>query len=152
MRPGLDQQRMKMLTTFNLPPPNQGPILQLQPVPIAPNPGERQPQIAVRPVLAVTSIKQPTCLKQPMKMFPNVNFVLVFTSSKQPPALSSHFCAFLEWLLNTGFECISNLSLLQMRYLGFKCMHRKHFRKVLLKTNIIIYNIRLIRLPGAITS
>jgi len=45
----------------------------------------------VKPVLAVTSIKQPTCLKQPIKMFPNVNFVLIFTSIKQPPALSSLF-------------------------------------------------------------
>ena len=55
----------------------------------------------VKPVLAVTSIKQPTCLEQPNKMFPNVNFVLIFTSVKQPPALSS-FCASLAWLLNTG--------------------------------------------------
>jgi len=45
----------------------------------------------VKPVLAVTSMKQPTCLKQPNKMFPNVKFVLIFTSVKQPPALSSHF-------------------------------------------------------------
>jgi len=49
----------------------------------------------VKPVLAVTSIKQPTCLKQPNTMFPIVKFVLIFTSVKQPPALSSH-------LLNTG--------------------------------------------------
>ena len=48
----------------------------------------------VKPVLAVTSIKQPTCLKQPNKMFPNVKFVLIFTSVKQPPALSSHFLCF----------------------------------------------------------
>ena len=34
----------------------------------------------VRPVLAVISIKQPTCLKQPNKMFPDVKFVLIFTS------------------------------------------------------------------------
>ena len=33
-----------------------------------------------KPVLAITSIKQPTCLKQPNKMFPNVIFVLIFTS------------------------------------------------------------------------
>jgi len=33
-------------------------------------------------LLAVTSIKQPTCLKQPNKMFPNVTFVLIFTSVK----------------------------------------------------------------------
>jgi len=45
----------------------------------------------VQPVLAVTSIKQPTCLKQPNKMFPNVKFVLIFTSVQQPPALGSHF-------------------------------------------------------------
>jgi len=42
----------------------------------------------VKPVLAVTFIKQPTCLKQPYRMFPNFNFVLIFTSVKQPPALS----------------------------------------------------------------
>jgi len=48
----------------------------------------------VKPVLAVTSFKQPTCLKQPNKMFPNVKFVLIFTSVKQPPALSSHFLCF----------------------------------------------------------
>ena len=39
----------------------------------------------VKPGLAVTSIKQPTCLKQPNKMFPNFNFVLIFTSIKKPP-------------------------------------------------------------------
>ena len=27
----------------------------------------------VKPVLAVASIKQPTCLKQPNKIFPNLN-------------------------------------------------------------------------------
>ena len=48
----------------------------------------------VKPELVVTSIKQPTCLKQPNKMFPNVNFVLIFTSVKQPLALSSHFLCF----------------------------------------------------------
>ena len=48
----------------------------------------------VKPELAVTSFKQPTCLKQPNKMFPNINFVLIFTSVKQPPALSSHFLCF----------------------------------------------------------
>jgi len=44
----------------------------------------------VKPELAVTVIKQPTCPKQPYRMFPNFNFVLIFTSAKQPPALSSH--------------------------------------------------------------
>ena len=29
----------------------------------------------IKPELEVTSIKQPTCLKQPNKMFPNVNYV-----------------------------------------------------------------------------
>jgi len=48
----------------------------------------------LKPVLAVTSIKQPTCLKQPNKMFSNVKFVLIFTSVEQPPALSSHFLCF----------------------------------------------------------
>ena len=35
----------------------------------------------VKPVLAVTSIKQQTCLKHPNKMFPSVIFVLIFMSS-----------------------------------------------------------------------
>jgi len=52
------------------------------------------PDGTVKPVLAVTSIKQPICLKQPNKMLPNVKFVLIFTSIKQPPALSSHFLCF----------------------------------------------------------
>jgi len=30
----------------------------------------------VKPELAVTFIKQPTCIKQPNRMFPNLNFVL----------------------------------------------------------------------------
>jgi len=30
------------------------------------------------------------------------NFVLIFTPSKQPPALNSHFCASMWWLLNTN--------------------------------------------------
>ena len=33
-----------------------------------------------------------------VKMFPNVKFVLIFTSVNQPPALSSHFCSSLVWL------------------------------------------------------
>jgi len=48
-------------------------------------------KLTVKPELAVTSIKQPTCLKQPNRMFPNYNYVLIFTSIKQPTALSSHF-------------------------------------------------------------
>jgi len=48
----------------------------------------------VEPELVVTSFEQPTCLKHPNKMFPNVNFVLIFTSVKQTPALSSHFSRF----------------------------------------------------------
>ena len=48
----------------------------------------------VKPELAVTFIKQPTCLKQPYRMFPNFLFVLIVTSAKQPPALSSHFLCF----------------------------------------------------------
>jgi len=35
-------------------------------------------------------------------MFPNFNFVLIFTSAKQPPTLSSHLCASRGCLLNTG--------------------------------------------------
>jgi len=41
----------------------------------------------VKPEVGVTFIKKPTCRKQPYRMFPNVNFVLIFTSTKQPPAL-----------------------------------------------------------------
>jgi len=40
----------------------------------------------VKPELTVTSIKQPTCRSQ-SDMFLNFNYVLKFTSSKQPPAL-----------------------------------------------------------------
>ena len=48
----------------------------------------------VKPELAATFIKQPTCPKQPYRMFLNFNFVLIFPSTKQPPALSSHFLCF----------------------------------------------------------
>jgi len=53
-------------------------------------------------VLAVTSIKHPTCLKQSYNMLPNFHCVLIFTSIKQPPALGCHFCASFWWLLDTG--------------------------------------------------
>jgi len=35
----------------------------------------------VKPELAVTFIRQLMCFKQPYKMFPNFNFVLIFTSA-----------------------------------------------------------------------
>ena len=38
--------------------------------------------ITVKPELAVTFIKQPTCLKQIYRMFLNFNFVLIFTTAK----------------------------------------------------------------------
>jgi len=38
--------------------------------------------ITVKPDLAVTFIKQPTCLKQPYWMFPKLSSVLIFTSAK----------------------------------------------------------------------
>jgi len=47
------------------------------------------------PKLEVTSIRQQTCLEQPYRMLPNFNFVLIFTSHKQPPALSSHLLLLL---------------------------------------------------------
>jgi len=47
-----------------------------------------------KPVLAATSFKQPTCLKHQNKMFPNVKFVLIFTSIKQPLVISSPFVCF----------------------------------------------------------
>lgn len=37
----------------------------------------------------------------------NVNFVLLYTGIKQAPVLSSHFCASLVWLFNTGLSCCS---------------------------------------------
>jgi len=54
-------------------------------------------KFTVKPELAVNSIKQPTCLKQPNRMFPSFNCVLIFASAKQPPALSSHFLCF-PWM------------------------------------------------------
>jgi len=71
-------------------------------------------------VLAVTSIKQPTCLKQPNKMFPDVEFVLKFTSFKQPPALSSHFLCFPWWQLNTGLtvQILKVISILPLQVPG----------------------------------
>jgi len=56
------------------------------------SPNTTQGQCTLNPVLAVTSIKQPTYLKQPHKMFPNVySYSPMF---KQPPALSSLFLCF----------------------------------------------------------
>jgi len=57
-----------------------------------------------KPVLAVTSIKQPTWLKQPNKMFQNID-VLIFTSVEQPPALSSQFLSFLCVAVQHIFDC-----------------------------------------------
>jgi len=45
----------------------------------------------VKPKLALTSINQPTCFKQPNRMLPSLNFVQIFTTVKQPPALSCNF-------------------------------------------------------------
>jgi len=66
----------------------------------------------------VPFIKQPTCLKQPYRMFPNFNFVLIFTSAKQPQPrdlsntfLCFHWVAAQGWLYNSGtvyqhrFDC-----------------------------------------------
>ena len=60
----------------------------------------------VKPELAVTSIKQPTCLKQPNRRFLNFNVVLIFTSAKQPPALSSCFLCFPCVAAYHRFDCI----------------------------------------------
>ena len=57
----------------------------------------RHDTCTVKPVLAVTFIKQPTCLKQPNKMFPNVKFVLIFTSVKQPLDTCSLFVLLFVW-------------------------------------------------------
>ena len=64
-----------------------------------------------QPELAVTFIKQPACLKQPYSMFPNFNSVLIFTSAKQPPVLSSHFlCLPLVDLNNKYKQRVSDLN------------------------------------------
>jgi len=59
----------------------------------------------VKTELAVTSIRKPTYIKQPNRMFPNFISVLIFISVKQPPAFSSHFLCFTRVAAKHRFDC-----------------------------------------------
>ena len=48
----------------------------------------------VKPVLVVTSIKQPTCIKQPEESRPEIHRLIYLNCIKQPPAFSSHILSF----------------------------------------------------------
>ena len=48
----------------------------------------------VKPVLVVTSIKQPTCIKQPEESCPKIHRHIYLNCIKQPPAFSSHILSF----------------------------------------------------------
>ena len=48
----------------------------------------------VKPVLVVTSIKQPTCIKQPEESCPKIHILIYLNCIKQPPAFSSHILSF----------------------------------------------------------
>ena len=48
----------------------------------------------VKPVLVVTSIKQPTCIKQPEESCPKIHRLIYLNCIKQPPAFSSHILSF----------------------------------------------------------
>ena len=48
----------------------------------------------VKPVLVVTSIKQPTCIKQPEESCPKIHIPIYLNCIKQPPAFSSHILSF----------------------------------------------------------
>ena len=50
--------------------------------------------ITVEPVLVVTSIKQPTCIKQPEESCPKIHRLVYLNCIKQPPAFSSHILSF----------------------------------------------------------
>ena len=51
----------------------------------------------VKPVLVVTSIKQPTCIKQPEESCPKIHRLLYLNCIKQPPAFSSHILS-IPWV------------------------------------------------------
>ena len=55
---------------------------------------ERAKQNTVKPVLVVTSIKQPTCIKQPEERCPKIHILIYLNCIKQPPAFSSHILSF----------------------------------------------------------
>ena len=48
----------------------------------------------VKPVLVVTSFKQPTCIKQPEESCPKIQRHIYLNCIKQPPAFSSHILSF----------------------------------------------------------
>ena len=48
----------------------------------------------VKPVLVVTSIKQPTCIKQPEESCPKICRLTYLNCIKQPPAFNSHILSF----------------------------------------------------------
>ena len=48
----------------------------------------------VKLVLVVTSIKQPTCIKQPEEGCPKIHELIYLNCIKQPPAFSSHILSF----------------------------------------------------------
>ena len=54
----------------------------------------RNKKNTVKPVLVVTSIKQPTCIKQPEGSCPKIHILIYLNCIKQPPAFSSHILSF----------------------------------------------------------
>ena len=61
----------------------------------------------VKPVLVVTSIKQPTCIKQPEESCPKIHRLIYLKCIKQPPAFSSHILSFPWVAASDRFDCIS---------------------------------------------
>ena len=57
-------------------------------------PYHMEQQYTVKPVLVVTSIKQPTCIKQPEESCPKIRRLIYLNCIKQPPAFSSHILSF----------------------------------------------------------
>ena len=70
-------------------------------------------------------------------MFPNLNFVLIFTSIKQPPALSSHFLCF-PLVTATGLT-VATFSLLLTRELSEVMLNLSVSE--LVRVNFILKNI-----------
>ena len=59
----------------------------------------------VKPVLVVTSIKQPTCIKQPEESCPKIHRLTYLNCIKQPPAFSSHILSFPWVAAQDRFDC-----------------------------------------------
>ena len=55
-------------------------------------------------MLVVTSIKQPTCIKQPEESCPKIHRLVYLNCIKQPPAFSSHI--FWGWSGGAKVSCI----------------------------------------------